>query len=103
MEDKGFACKTHAQTPIEEIHRYFPKLIRYTGPFILTSEVQCWAAQHGGLQNVIQPGVVVLADAYQSVDPTKGQGLVKTMTDVDALCFRCLPRWLNTPGMGSEK
>lgn len=91
------------EQPIEELHRYFPKLKHYTGEISATSKVQWWAAQFGRLENVIQPGVVVMADTYQWVDPTSGFGLAKTMMDVHVLSSRCIPSWIETEGMGSDK
>jgi 2-polyprenyl-6-methoxyphenol hydroxylase-like FAD-dependent oxidoreductase len=89
--------------PIEELHRYFPKLKRYTGDISASSKVQFWPAQYGRLENVIQPGVVVMADAYQWVDSTGGFGLMKTMMDINVLSSHCIPTWLESEGMGSAK
>ena len=51
----------------------------------------------------LQPGVVLLADAFHSVCPTTGTGLSKALTDVDVLCRECVPEWFATEGLGVEK
>lgn len=51
----------------------------------------------------IVPGVVVIADAAQSICPATGTGLSKVMTDVDLLLDDYINRWISTPGMAKEK
>jgi 2-polyprenyl-6-methoxyphenol hydroxylase-like FAD-dependent oxidoreductase len=54
------------------------------------------------MQGVMQPGVVVIGDAYQTPCPSTGLGFTKVFTDVDVLSD-CIPEWLSTPGIGTDK
>ena len=82
--------------------RALPELVRLTGPYRITSRVEMCPVDLYGVSGHIQPGLVLIGDAYQSVCPTTGSGLSKVLTDVDVLS-ECVPKWLQTPGMGNEK
>jgi 2-polyprenyl-6-methoxyphenol hydroxylase-like FAD-dependent oxidoreductase len=90
------------QEPYEELMRALPKLVRFTGPCRITSRVEMCPIDLYGVSGHIQPGLVLIGDAYQSVCPTTGTGLSKVLKDVEVLT-ECVPKWLRTPGMGNEK
>jgi 2-polyprenyl-6-methoxyphenol hydroxylase-like FAD-dependent oxidoreductase len=90
------------QKPYEELMRAIPELVRFTGPCRITSRVEMCPIDLYGVSGHIQPGLVLIGDAYQSVCPTTSKGLSKVLTDVDVLS-ECVPQWLRTPGMGNEK
>lgn len=94
--------KRFKHEPYEELMRALPELIRFTGPCRITSRVEMYPVDLYGVSGHIQPGLVLIGDAYQSVCPTTGTGLSKVLTDVDVLS-ECVPKWLRTPGMGNEK
>ncbi|MBE7217424.1 MAG: FAD-dependent monooxygenase [Caulobacteraceae bacterium] len=48
-------------------------------------------------------GLVLLGDAAHAPCPASGTGMLRILTDVEALADRCLPAWLATPGMGADK
>lgn len=48
-------------------------------------------------------GLVVLGDAASAPCPASGTGMLRILTDIDALANRSLPDWLATPGMGAGK
>jgi 2-polyprenyl-6-methoxyphenol hydroxylase-like FAD-dependent oxidoreductase len=90
--------------PDRELARHFPDLPRVVGDFDVVSKVE--TARVDLFQTTdghLQPGVVLVGDAFQSVCPTTGMGLTKVLTDVDVLCNDCVPEWLWTPGMGVDK
>lgn len=94
---KRFKCNPH-----EELMRALPGLEEITGPFRVTSRVEMRLIDLYGVGGHIQPGLVLIGDAFQSVCPTTGMGLSKVLTDVDVLA-ECVPEWLQTAGMSSEK
>ena len=53
--------------------------------------------------NVVQPGVVLVGDAFASPCPGSGTGTDKVFTDVAQLCSVHIPNWLATDGMGADK
>lgn len=89
--------------PRAQLVRLLPKLRDVIGEFEVTGRVETGRIDLYRMEGHLQPGVVLLADAFQSVCPTTGLGLSKVLTDVDVLCHEYLPRWLSTPGMGVEK
>jgi 2-polyprenyl-6-methoxyphenol hydroxylase-like FAD-dependent oxidoreductase len=91
------------QAPREELDRLLPGLMRVTGKFEVVSRVEAWRTQLYRMEGHLQPGLVLLADAFQNVCPTTGLGISKVLTDVDVFCSECALQWLSTPGMGVEK
>ena len=89
--------------PKQVLLQTLPRLTRFTGDFDLTSRVQSARLGLCVLEDEAQAGVVPIADAYQSICPTAGQGLSKVLTDAAVLANECVPEWFATPGMGAEK
>jgi 2-polyprenyl-6-methoxyphenol hydroxylase-like FAD-dependent oxidoreductase len=56
-------------------------------------------ASHGH----VQPGVVLLGDAFHAPCPASGTGMTRILNDVERLALTHLPTWLSTPGMGADK
>jgi hypothetical protein len=54
-------------------------------------------------RNHLQPGVVLVGDAFASTCPAAGTGADKVFTDVERLCNEHIPRWMASAGMGVEK
>ena len=46
--------------------------------------------------NVLQPGVVLVGDAFSTSCPAAGTGTTKVFNDVQLLCNKFIPRWLAT-------
>ena len=51
----------------------------------------------------LQPGVVLIGDAFQTNCPAAGTGVSRLLVDVERLCTEYVPRWLETEGMGRDK
>jgi len=80
-----------------------PNLRRLIGDFKVTSFVKIRPVDLVISSNHIQPGVVLIGDAFATSCPAAGTGCNKVFTDVARLCGTYLPRWLETPGMASDK
>jgi 2-polyprenyl-6-methoxyphenol hydroxylase-like FAD-dependent oxidoreductase len=51
----------------------------------------------------IQPGIVLVGDAFSTSCPAAGTGTTKVFTDVERLCNVYIPAWLATEGMDAQK
>jgi len=51
----------------------------------------------------LQPGIVLVGDAFATSCPAAGTGATKVFTDVQRLCNVHIPQWLATDGMGADK
>ncbi len=80
-----------------------PNLTRVLGDFSVIDKVQNWIMDLSVARNVVQPGVVLIGDAYQTSCPAAGTGVSRLLTDVEQLCMFHVPAWLTTPGMSAEK
>lgn len=89
--------------PLDELFRLLPGLDHYTGPVQLVSEVQSAPIHLQAVERHLQPGLVVVGDAFQIACPATGTGMGKALSDIECLCTRHIPRWLSTPGMGLDK
>ena len=54
-------------------------------------------------ENVHQPGIVLVGDAFATACPTSGTGASKAIVDVERLCNVYVPEWLGSSGMGVDK
>lgn len=88
---------------LEEIDRHFPDLVSQIGKFDITSKIQVFFTDFYRLKNLGQPGVVMIADEYQSVCPATGTGLTKVCNDVDILGNVYIPAWLKKMQFGPNQ
>lgn len=91
------------RAPEATILRLLPGLQPYLGDFRVTDRVQNWVMDLTVVEGHLQPGVVLIGDAFQTNCPAAGTGVSRLLVDVDRLCTEYVPRWLSTAGMGVEK
>lgn len=89
--------------PEATVLRLLPGLRPHLGDFRVTDKVQNWVMDLTVVEGHLQPGVVLIGDAFQTNCPAAGTGVARLLVDVDRLCTEHAPRWLATPGMGTEK
>lgn len=89
--------------PEATVLRLLPGLRPYLGDFRVTDKVQNWVMDLTVVEGHLQPGVVLIGDAFQTNCPAAGTGVARLLVDVDRLCTEYAPRWLATSGMGTEK
>jgi 2-polyprenyl-6-methoxyphenol hydroxylase-like FAD-dependent oxidoreductase len=80
-----------------------PGLQPYLGDFRVIDRVQSWVMDLAKVEGHLQPGVVLIGDAFQTSCPAAGTGVSRLLVDVERLCTVHLPRWLETVGMNTEK
>jgi 2-polyprenyl-6-methoxyphenol hydroxylase-like FAD-dependent oxidoreductase len=83
--------------------RLMPGLQPFLGNFRVIDRVQSWVMDLSMVEGHLQPGVVLIGDAFQTNCPAAGTGVTRLLVDVERLCTEHVPRWLQTPGMGLEK
>ncbi|MES2999257.1 MAG: NAD(P)/FAD-dependent oxidoreductase [Pseudomonadota bacterium] len=91
------------QEPDVAMGAVMPGLGRLTGPTEVVGPVRVRPADLYVTREHLQPGVVLVGDAFASTCPVTGTGADKVFTDVERLCNVHVPRWMATPGMGVEK
>ncbi|WP_375787901.1 FAD-dependent oxidoreductase [Bradyrhizobium sp. Pha-3] len=83
--------------------RLMPGLQTYLGDFGIVGQVHNWVMDLSVTEGHLQPGVVLIGDAYQTNCPAAGTGVSRLLVDVERLCTEYVPRWLETDGVGTEK
>jgi 2-polyprenyl-6-methoxyphenol hydroxylase-like FAD-dependent oxidoreductase len=83
--------------------RLMPGLQPFLGDFRVVDRVQNWVMDLSIVEGHLQPGVVLIGDAFQTNCPAAGTGVSRLLVDVERLCKEHVPRWLKTPGIGIEK
>lgn len=83
--------------------RLLPGLQPYLGDFSVIDRVQNWVMDLSVAEGHLQPGVVLIGDAFQTNCPAAGTGVARLLVDVERLCTEYAPRWLMTPGMSLAK
>ena len=89
--------------PEATVLRLLPGLRPYLGDFHVTDRVQNWVMDLSVVEGHLQPGVVLIGDAFQTNCPAAGTGVARLLVDVERLCTAYAPRWLMTEGISQEK
>jgi 2-polyprenyl-6-methoxyphenol hydroxylase-like FAD-dependent oxidoreductase len=91
------------RAPEETLNATLPRLHRLTGEFKISGDVKIRPADLCVSEGYLQPGVVLVGDAFETTCPVTGTGTDKVFTDVERLCHVHIPAWLATDGMGTDK
>lgn len=91
------------RTPEAALDACLPKLRAMIGDYRISGDIRIRPVDLYESDNVIQPGVVLVGDAFASPCPGSGTGTDKVFTDVTQLCGVHIPNWLATPGMDAAK
>ena len=89
--------------PRSTLYRLMPGLRSYLGEFSVTGRVESWVMDLATVEGHLQPGIVLIGDAFQTSCPAAGTGVSRLLVDVERLCTVHLPEWLKTDGMNLEK
>jgi 2-polyprenyl-6-methoxyphenol hydroxylase-like FAD-dependent oxidoreductase len=90
-------------TPQETLFKLMPGLRELMGDFTVEDHIKIRPVDLYATRGHLQPGVVVVGDAFATSCPAAGTGARKVLTDVERLCNVHIPRWLATPGMDLDK
>jgi 2-polyprenyl-6-methoxyphenol hydroxylase-like FAD-dependent oxidoreductase len=87
------------RAPEETMLAMMPGLARMTRGFKVSGPVKIRPADLYVSEGHLQPGVVLVGDAFSTSCPAAGTGTNKVFTDVGRLCNVHIPAWLSTDGM----
>lgn len=91
------------QAPEQAMCAIMPGLQRMMGEFKVSGPIRIRPADLYVTENYLQPGIVLVGDAFSTSCPAAGTGTTKVFTDVERLCAVYIPQWLSTDGMNVEK
>jgi 2-polyprenyl-6-methoxyphenol hydroxylase-like FAD-dependent oxidoreductase len=89
--------------PEEALFSVMPGLRKFTGAAEVIGPVKIRPADIYVIHGHIQPGVVLVGDAFGTSCPAAGTGTNKVFTDVERLCNVHIPNWFASGGMGVDK
>ena len=89
--------------PATTLFELMPGLRAVMGDFAVEDHVKIRPADLYTTRGHLQPGVVLVGDAFSTSCPAAGTGVRKVLTDVERLCNVYVPKWLATPGLGADK
>jgi 2-polyprenyl-6-methoxyphenol hydroxylase-like FAD-dependent oxidoreductase len=91
------------KAPEASLEAIMPRLRSVLGDFKVAGFVKIRPVDLMITKNHVQPGFVLVGDAFSTSCPAAGTGTNKVFTDVERLCNEFIPRWLATPGMTADK
>ena len=91
------------QAPEQTMLAVMPGLQRMMGEFKVSGLIRIRPADLCVTEGYLQPGIVLVGDAFSTSCPAAGTGTTKVFTDVGRLCNVYVPQWLSTDGMDAEK
>lgn len=91
------------QAPEAALFAMMPGLERMTGGLKVSGPVKIRPADLCVTEGHLQPGVVLVGDAFSTSCPAAGTGTTKVFTDVGRLCNVYIPAWLCSEGMELPK
>ena len=80
-----------------------PRLEDMMGEFRVSGPVKIRPADLCVTEGYLQPGLVLVGDAFSTSCPAAGTGTTKVFTDVERLCNVYIPQWLASDGMDTQK
>lgn len=89
--------------PTETLFALLPGLRKLAGEAEVVGPVKIRPADLYVMRDHVQPGVVLVGDAFGTSCPAAGTGTSKVFTDVERLCNEYIPRWFASEGMGADK
>jgi 2-polyprenyl-6-methoxyphenol hydroxylase-like FAD-dependent oxidoreductase len=91
------------KAPEAAMRALMPRLQRMMGDFKVSGPIKIRPADLCTNSGYLQPGIVLIGDAFSTSCPAAGTGTTKVFTDVGRLCNVYIPLWLTTEGMNAQK
>lgn len=89
--------------PQATLFELMPGLRKLLGEFAAVGSVKIRPVDLYTTRGHLQPGLVLVGDAFGTSCPAAGTGARKVLTDVERLCNVHIPQWLSTAGMDAGK
>jgi 2-polyprenyl-6-methoxyphenol hydroxylase-like FAD-dependent oxidoreductase len=91
------------RAPEATLNKSLPRLRRIVGDFRISGDIKIRPADLYVTSGHLQPGIVMVGDAFETTCPVTGTGTDKLFNDVERLCNAYIPDWLATDGMALDK
>lgn len=91
------------QRPEPAMLSIMPRLGKITGSTEVVGPVKIRPADLYVTHGYLQPGIVLVGDAFATSCPAAGTGADKVLTDIERLCNVHVPQWMASDGMGIDK
>ncbi len=91
------------KAPLDCLARDFPEAAAALAGLAIVRAPEIRSTDLYASEGHIQPGVVLLGDAFHAPCPASGTGMTRILNDVERLAGTHLPQWLATPGMDADK
>ena len=91
-EDPGAALYRH----LPGLRHVAPDLRPYGKVDVRVTDIYCAAPPR-------HDGVILIGDAFRMSSPAAGTGLTCLLTDLERLCSRYIPQWLEAPDVGADR
>jgi 2-polyprenyl-6-methoxyphenol hydroxylase-like FAD-dependent oxidoreductase len=101
MEDPWL--REFRKSPGRTLQALMPELESMIGAYAIEPRIQIRPVDIFVSKGHVQPGLVLIGDAYATTCPAAGNGARKAITDAERLCNVYIPQWLATPGMSVAK
>jgi len=89
--------------PVGVLTATLPSLAPVLGGQTVVRKLEVRSTDLYAVSGHIQPGVVLLGDAFHAPCPSSGTGMTRILSDVHLLAKRYIPQWIETPGMDRDK
>jgi 2-polyprenyl-6-methoxyphenol hydroxylase-like FAD-dependent oxidoreductase len=89
--------------PAAVIAETLPGLAQFTGLLRINGPLKIRPVDLIATDDLLQPGVALVGDAFSTACPVSGTGAAKALLDAERLCNVYVPQWLASPGMGVQK
>jgi 2-polyprenyl-6-methoxyphenol hydroxylase-like FAD-dependent oxidoreductase len=102
-DPNGAWVRSFRQDPLAGLVAAFPALAEPLAGAQVVAAPEFGVIDLYRTEGCIQPGVVLIGDAFCSSCPATAMGLTRVLADVRQLALVHAPEWLKTPGMGAAK
>jgi 2-polyprenyl-6-methoxyphenol hydroxylase-like FAD-dependent oxidoreductase len=89
--------------PAAVIAKALPGLAQFTGLLRVNGPLKVRPVDLVATDDLLQPGIVLIGDAFSTACPVSGTGAAKALLDAERLGNIYVPQWLASSGMGVEK
>jgi 2-polyprenyl-6-methoxyphenol hydroxylase-like FAD-dependent oxidoreductase len=91
------------QDPIGVLTATMPSLGPVLGGQTVARKLEVRSTDLYAVEGHVQPGVVLLGDAFHAPCPSSGTGMTRILSDVALLAEHYIPQWLASAGMDQAK
>jgi 2-polyprenyl-6-methoxyphenol hydroxylase-like FAD-dependent oxidoreductase len=91
------------QDPLAALSEAIPAARPFLADLDIVRKLEVRSTDLYAVEGHVQPGLVLIGDAFHSPCPSSGTGMTRILNDIERLTQVHLPAWLQTPGVGRDK